>query len=108
MYTRNNVLKLVALVLIHYHRTLEEICLIVHKVCWEYADMILFNKQHESTRYYDNFQVSITTTHLYAIEVSLLVIKYNFSPLRRTLLFGDEHKGSTKESVHDCYRQFCT
>ena len=68
-------------------------------MCWEYADMILFNKQHESTRYYDNFQVSITTTHLYAIEVSLSVIRYNFSPLRLTLLFGDEHKRSTKESV---------
>ena len=99
MYVRKNVLKLVALVLIHYHRTLEEIYLIVHKVCWEYADMILLNKQHESTRYYDNFQVSITTTHLYAIEVSLPVIRYNFSPLRLTLLFGDEHKRSTKESV---------
>ena len=48
MYTRNNILKLVALVLIHYHRTLGEICLIVRKVCWQYADMILFNKQHET------------------------------------------------------------
>ena len=55
MYTRNNVLKLVALELIHYHRALEEICLIIHKVCWQYTDMILFNKQHENTRYYDNF-----------------------------------------------------
>ena len=33
MYTRNNVLKLVALELSHYDRTLEEICVIVHKVC---------------------------------------------------------------------------
>ena len=51
MYVRKNVLKVVALVLIHYHRTLEEIYLIVHKVCWEYADMILFNKQHENRNY---------------------------------------------------------
>ena len=55
MYVRNNVLKLVALVLIHYHNTLEEIHLIVHIVCWQYTDMILFNKQHENTRYYENF-----------------------------------------------------
>ena len=47
MYTRNNVLKLVALVLIYNHITFEEICLIIHKVCWQYADMILFNKQHQ-------------------------------------------------------------
>ena len=33
MYLENNLLKLVTLVLIHYHiGTLEEICLIVHKV----------------------------------------------------------------------------
>ena len=51
MYTRNNVLKLVALELIHYHRTLGEICLIVRKVYWQYADMIPFNKQHENSRY---------------------------------------------------------
>ena len=51
MYTRNNVLKLVALELIHYDRTLEGINLIVHKVCWQYADMILFYKQHENRNF---------------------------------------------------------
>ena len=45
------------------------------------------------------FQVSITNAHLNGIEVSLPVIEYNFSPSREALLFGDEHKGSTKEAV---------
>ena len=45
------------------------------------------------------FQVSITITHLNAIEVSLPVIKYNVSPSREALLFSDEHKRSIKEAV---------
>ena len=45
------------------------------------------------------FQVSITNTHLNAIEVSLPAIEYNFSPSREALLFSDEHKGSTKETI---------
>ena len=45
------------------------------------------------------FQVSITNTHLNTIEVSSPVIECNFSPSSEALLFGDEHKGSTKEVV---------
>ena len=40
--------------------------------------MILFNKQHENTRCYENFSGNITNTNLNAKEVSLLVIEYNF------------------------------
>ena len=78
MYTRNNVLKLVALVLIHYDRTLEEIYVIVHKVCWQYAWFFLTNnmKTQDNMRI---FQVSITNAHLNAKEVSLPVIEYNVS-----------------------------
>ena len=43
------------------------------------------------------FQVNTINTHLKAVEVSLPVIEYNFSPSKQTLSFDDEHKGSTKE-----------
>ena len=40
------------------------------------------------------FQVSTTN----AVEVSLPVLEYNFSPSRYTLLFGDEHEGVYQRS----------
>ena len=44
MYAENSLLKLVTLVLIHYHSTIEENRLIIHKVYGQYANMILFKK----------------------------------------------------------------
>ena len=54
MYAENSLLKLVTLVLIHYHSTIEEKSLIMHKVYAQYANMILFKKEHKNTSYYEN------------------------------------------------------
>ena len=69
MYAGNDVLKLVILVLIQYHSTFEETCLIVHMQSWFY--LIKNMKTHDVMR---SLQASVTNTHLNEIAVNISVI----------------------------------